>query len=90
MADDGSRCRGCQASGRRLGAPQLLRRNKPVLAFAAALWLYAVFPGPLIPGLDPGFYTATVIAAVLIMAPVCLMLFFWSMAPPTSDARRRR
>lgn len=90
MTDDRTRCKECYVKKRRLGWKQLVRKNKAVLAFAGALWLYAVFPGPLMPGLDPGFYAISVVAAVLIMVPVCLAMFFWSLNPPTSDARKRR
>ena len=61
-----------------------------VLGFIGFLWFYAVFPGPFMPGLDPTFYSISVVAAVLIMIPVGLALFFWSLNPPTSDVRKRK
>ncbi|RNJ77207.1 MAG: hypothetical protein EB829_02925 [Nitrosopumilus sp. H8] len=90
MTDDGSRCKNCHIGRRRLGWKRILLKNKFLLVFAAVLCLYAIFPGPFIPGQAPGFYTVTVIAAVLITAPIFLIMFFWSMTPPTSDARRGR
>jgi len=48
-----------------------------------------VFPGPLYPGLDPTFYTISIVAAVLIMIPIGLALFFWSLEPPKSDLKKR-
>ena len=65
-----------------------IKRNKILLGFVAFLWLFAVFPGPFIPNLDPTFYTATLIAAILFMIPVGFMLFFWSLNPPTSDIKK--
>ena len=41
------------------------------------LWFYTVYPGPFIPGFDPMFYWISLVAAILIMIPICLMLFFW-------------
>ncbi len=87
MTDDRTRCKRCYVKKARLGWRQVVRKNKAVLAFAAGLWLYAVFPGPLMPGLDPTFYAVTVVAAVLILLPVGLALFFWSLNPPSSDLR---
>ena len=52
------------------------------------MWFYAVFPGPFIPRLDPMFYTITLVALLLIMTPICLALFFWSLNPPTSDVKK--
>lgn len=89
MTDDRSRCKRCYIDKKRLGWKKILKRNRMVLAFVGLLWLYAVFPGPFLPGLDPGFYSVTVIAAVLIMIPVGLALFFWSLNPPSSDLRKR-
>lgn len=90
MVDDRSRCKQCYVNKQRLGWKQIAKKNKLVLVFAGLLWIYAVFPGPFIPGLDPMFYTISVAAAVLIMIPICLALFFWSLNPPNSDLRRRK
>lgn len=90
MTDDRTRCKECYIYKRRLGWKKLVRKNKVVLIFAGFLWFYAVYPGPFLPGLDPGFYTITLVAAVLIMIPVGLAMFFWSLNPPTSDVRKRR
>ncbi|KKL27342.1 hypothetical protein LCGC14_2386130, partial [marine sediment metagenome] len=73
----------------RLGWKILLKRNKIILAFIAFVWFFAVSPGPFIPGLDPTYYTATLIAAVVLMIPLGLALFFWSLNPPASDIKRR-
>ena len=61
---------------RRLGWKKLLKKNKLVLVFVSFLWFYAVYPGPFLPGLDPMFYTITLVALLLIMIPICLALFF--------------
>ena len=90
MIDDRTRCKDCYIHKRRLSWRQLVKKNKAILIFAGFLWLYAVFPGPLIPGLDPGFYAISIVAAVLIMIPLGLVMFFWSLNPPTSDARRKK
>ena len=90
MTDDRSRCKRCYVDRRRLGWKQIVRRNKLVFIFAGFLWFYAVFPGPFLPGLDPTFYTISVVAAVLIMIPICMALFFWSLNPPASDLGRRK
>jgi len=85
MTDDRTRCKRCYIDKRRLGWKKILNRNRALLGFVVLLWLYAVFPGPFVPGLDPAFYSVSVIAAVLIMIPVGLAMFFWSLNPPTSD-----
>ena len=90
MVDDRTRCKDCYIQKRRLSWQQLVKKNKLILVFAGFLWLYAVFPGPLIPGLDPGFYAISIVAAVLIMIPLSFAMFFWSLNPPTSDARKKR
>ena len=90
MTDDRSRCKQCYIHKRKLSPKQILRKNKIVLAFIGFLWIYAVYPGPFLPGLDPGFYTLTVIAAVLIMIPIGLALFFWSLNPPSSDLKKEK
>ena len=90
MTDDRSRCKQCYIHKRKLSPKQILRKNKIVLAFIGFLWFYAVYPGPFLPGLDPGFYTLTVIAAVLIMIPIGLALFFWSLNPPSSDLKKEK
>jgi len=89
MTDDRTRCKQCFIHKRRLGWTKLIKRNKILLGFVAFLWLYAVFPGPFFPGLDPTFYTATLIAAILFIIPVGLMLFFWSLNPPSSDLKKK-
>ena len=90
MVDDRTRCKDCYIQKRHLGWKKLLRKNKVVLVFIAFLWFYAVFPGPFIPGLDPTFYTISMVAALLIMIPVGLALFFWSLNPPKSDIKKRK
>jgi len=90
MTNDRTRCKDCYISKRRLSWKRLLKKNRVVLIFIAFLWLYAVFPGPFIPGLDPMFYTISIVAAVLIMIPVGLALFFWSLNPPKSDLKKRK
>ncbi len=90
MVDDRTRCKDCYIQKRRLGWKKLLKKNKPILIFIGFLWLYAVFPGPFIPDLDPTFYTISLVAALLIMIPVCLALFFWSLNPPKSDLKSRK
>ncbi|MCE9653079.1 MAG: hypothetical protein K8Q89_08520 [Nitrosarchaeum sp.] len=90
MVDDRTRCKDCYIQKRRLEWKKLLKKNKPILIFIGFLWLYAVFPGPFIPDLDPTFYTISLVAALLIMIPVCLALFFWSLNPPKSDLKSRK
>ena len=90
MTDDRTRCKNCFINKCRLSARQIVKKNRVLLGFVVLLWLYAVFPGPLIPGLDPTFYAISIVAAVLIVIPVGLTLFFWSLNPPTSDARKKR
>lgn len=90
MVDDRTRCKDCYIQKRKLGWKKLLKKNKLVLIFVGLLWLYAVFPGPFIPGLDPTFYTISLVAALLIMIPVCMALFFWSLNPPKSDLKNRK
>ena len=63
----------------------MLKRNKVLLGFVAFVWIYAVYPIPLIPGLDPTFYWISLFAAILFMIPAGLMIFFWSRNPPASD-----
>lgn len=89
MIDDRTRCKECYIKKRKLGVKKLLKRNKMVLGFAAFLWAWAVFPGPFIPDLDPTYYVITLVAALLILIPLCLALFFWSLSPPKSDLRKR-
>lgn len=88
MTDDRTRCKECYIKKRRLGIKKLLKKNKIVMIFVGFLWIYAVYPGPFIPGLDPTFYIITLITALLIMIPICLALFFWSLNPPKSDLKR--
>jgi len=90
MVDDRTRCKECYIKKRRLGWKKLVKKNKAVLVFVSLLWFYAVFPGPFIPGLDPMFYTITLVVLLLIMTPICLALFFWSLNPPTSDVKKRK
>jgi len=90
MTDDKTRCKQCYISKKRLGWKKLVKKNRVVLIFVAFLWLYAVFPGPFIPGLNPMFYTISIVAAILIMVPIGLALFFWSLNPPKSDLKKRK
>ena len=90
MTDDKTRCKDCYIKKRKLGWRKLVKKNKLVLVFVSFLWFYVVYPGPFIPGLDPMFYTITLVAAILIMIPVCLALFFWSLNPPASDVKKRK
>lgn len=89
MIDDRSRCKTCFIQKKKLSWKILIKRNKIILGFIAFLWFYAVFPGPFFPGLDPTYYTATLIAAILFMIPIGCVLFFWSLNPPASDIKRR-
>lgn len=84
MTDDKSRCKHCYVNKKKLGW-KVLKRNKVLLGFIAFVWIYAVYPIPLIPGLDLTFYWITLFAAILFMIPVGLMIFFWSRYPPASD-----
>jgi len=86
MVDDRTRCKDCYIQKRRLWWKKL-KKNKPILIFVGFLWLYPVFSGPFIPGLDPTFYTISLVAALLIMIPVCLALFFWSLIPQSPILR---
>jgi hypothetical protein len=90
MIDDHSRCKECFIQKRRLGIKQILKRNKIILVCAGFLWFYAVYPGPFIPGIDPTYYYTTLIAAILIIIPLGLALFFWSLNPPTSDLKKEK
>ena len=89
MTDDRSRCKTCFVQKKKLGWKKILKRNKILLGFIGFIWFYAVFPGPFFPNMDPTYYTASLIAAVLFMIPVGLMLFFWSLNPPRSDLKKR-
>ena len=89
MTDDKSRCKQCYIQKRKLGW-KILKKNKVLLGFIGFLWFYAVYPGPFIPGLEPGFYWLTLAAIVIIMIPICLMLFFWSLNPPASDIKKSK
>ena len=90
MTDDRTRCKECYIKKRKLNVKKIIKKNKLVLVFVVFLWFYAVYPGPFLPGLDPGFYTITLIAALLIMIPICLAMFFWSLNPPASDVKKRK
>ncbi len=70
MSDDKTRCKQCHTSSCKLGCKKLLKKNKWIVVFVAFLWLYAVFPDPFMPRLDPTFYTISIVAAVLIIIPV--------------------
>ncbi len=89
MIDDRSRCKSCFVQKKRLGWKKILKRNIILLGFIAFIWFYAVFPGPFFPDMEPTFYTASLIVAILFMIPVGLMLFFWSLNPPRSDLKKR-
>ena len=90
MTDDRTRCKECYIQKRKLSPRQIIKKNKPLLVFVGLLWLYAVFPGPFIPGLDPNFYAISVVAAILIMIPIGFAMFFWSLNPPKSDLKKRK
>ncbi len=85
MTDDRTRCKKCYIDKRKLGLKSIIKKNKIIVGFVAFVWFYAVFPGPLIPGLHQGYYVVFVIAAIVCMIPLCLMMFFWSRSPPASD-----
>jgi hypothetical protein len=85
MTDDRSRCKRCFIDKKKLGWKETIKRNKIIVGFVAFIWFYAVFPGPLIPGLHQGYYVVFVIAAIVCMIPLGLALFFWSRNPPSSD-----
>lgn len=87
MTDDKSRCKNCYIKKRTLGW-NVIKKNKIIIAFIAFLWIYAVFPGPFLPGLGSTFYWATLIAAILFTIPLGFMLFFWSRTPPSSDIKK--
>ena len=56
-------------------------------------WIFVVvcsISWSLLPGLDPGFYAISIVAAVLIMIPIGLAMFFWSLNPPASDVKKRK
>jgi len=90
MTDGRTRCKKCHIKKRRPGWKRLLKKNKIVVVFIGFLWLYAVFPGPFFPVPDPTFYTIALVVALLIMIPIGLAFFFWSLDPPKSDIRKRR
>ena len=90
MIDDYSRCKQCSIQKRRLSASQILKKNKILLGFIGFLWFYTVYPGPFSPGFDPMIYWISLTAAVLIMIPICLMLFFWSLNPPAADIKKTK
>ena len=90
MTDDRTRCKQCYIHKRKLGVRKILKRNKIVLALMGFLWFYAVYPGPFFPGIDPGYYFTTLIAAILIIIPLSLALFFWSLNPPVSDLKKEK
>ncbi len=90
MTDDRTRCKQCYIKKRRLSWGQIVKKNKIILIFIGFLWLYAVFPGPFYPGLDPNFYAISIVAAILIMIPIGFALFFWSLEPPKSDLKKRK
>ena len=51
----------CYIHKRKLGIKKLLKRNKLVLGLIGFLWFYAVFPGPIFPGIDPSYFYTTLI-----------------------------
>ncbi len=87
MTDDRTRCKRCYVSKKRLSWKEIIKKNKIIVGFVVFIWFYAVFPGPLIPGLHEGYYVVFVIAAIVCMIPLCLMMFFWSINPPASDVK---
>jgi hypothetical protein len=84
MTDDRTRCKRCFVDKKKLGLKAIIKKNKIVVGFVVFIWAYAVFPGPLIPGLHQGYYVVFVIVAVVCMIPLGLALFFWSRNPPAS------
>ena len=88
MTNDHSRCKKCYVKRAKLGW-RVLKRNRILLICVGLLWVYAVFPGPFLPGLGDTFYWASLVAAILFTIPVGLMMFFWSQTPPSSDIKRR-
>jgi len=90
MTDDRSRCKECFIKKRKLSWKKILKRNKILLVFIGLLWFYAVFPGPFFPDIDPTYYYTTLIAAILIMIPLGLALFFWSLNPPSSEIKKEK
>jgi len=66
------------------------KKEQDCFGFCWIFVLYAVFPGPLIPGLEPGFYEISIAAAILIMIPIGLAMFFGSLNPPASDVKKRK
>ena len=87
MTDDRSRCKKCYIAKKRLGWKDIVKRNKLIWGMLGFIWVYAVFPGPLVPGLHSGYYLVFAIAGILCMIPLCLMAFFWSINPPASDIK---
>jgi uncharacterized membrane protein len=85
MIDDRTRCKKCYIDKRKLGWKSIIKKNKIIVGFVVFVWFYAVFPGPLIPGLHEGYYIIFAIAGIICMIPLCLMMFFWSRYPPSSD-----
>jgi uncharacterized membrane protein len=90
MTDDRSRCKQCYIHKRKLSPRQILKKNKIVLIFIGFFWFYAVFTGQFFPGIYHNFYFITLIAAILIMIPIGLALFFWSLNPPSSDLKKEK
>lgn len=90
MTDDRTRCKQCYIKKKRLSWKKLLKRNKIVIILMGFLWFYAVYPGPFFPGIDPSYYYTTLIAAILIIIPLSLALFFWSLNPPASDLKKEK
>jgi len=88
MTDDRSRCKQYFIQKRRLSVSQIIKKNKVMIGFIGFLWFYTVYPGPFIPGFDPMFYWISLTAVVLIMIPVCLIFFFWSLNPPATDIKK--
>lgn len=87
MTDDRTRCKKCYIKKAKLSWKQIIKKNKLIVGFVAFIWFYAVFPGPLMPGLHSGYYVVFVIAGIVCMIPLCLMMFFWSINPPSSDVK---
>ena len=86
MTDDRTRCKRCYVAKRKLGW-RIFKKNKVLLGFIAFVWVYTVFPIPLIKGIDPAFYWISLGVAILIMIPIGLSMFFWSREPPASDIK---
>lgn len=56
-------------------------------------WIFVVVcsvSGPFNPKFRSSFYAISIVAAILIMIPIGLAMFFWSLNPPASDVKKRK